>query len=739
MYSLLRAALNRPAVLLAGAILGGSLAFLVYVALSISDIRDDLPLEVLGRQRALNLILEDLFELHRVIEHGAREPESLRLGTIRGQVMVTRYHLIQIMANRSDASTHAAAEIFAVTNPVLDDLQIWMDQGLYRSAPDSPMVLSVMAWRTLEAPAMIESLLANAHEEASAILEREVSKLERLWPMLLLIMLQILLVGILFMVYAARAHRLTEDMTIAERRLRDAVESIPVALLLYDRDERLIMCNENFRNLYPGSKDNLVEGISFSELSYQAAHSGGIIDAVEDPGRWLARRQAAFRELSGSFEISLSDGRAMEVFERRTAEGGTVTIMTDITERRTREAELLRIGGELREKNIQLDAALENMVVGLAMFDEDCRLIMCNHRYQEIYSLPSDLCQQGTPLRRIMEVSAHNQGLSEDEALERIETRLAIATSRSASEDREHLAGGEVIKRTHRALPGGGSIAVYEDITARATAETTLRAAKEEAELASRSKSEFLANVSHELRTPLNAIIGFSEIIMAQLFGPVEPPQYREYAGDIHASGRHLLSLINDILDLSKIEAGKFEMLEARVDIADAVDTSLRLIRERAKNGKVELVNDLPDTLPELVADRRAVKQILINLLSNAVKFTEAGGTVTVGAVLRPDGTLEISVEDTGIGMDNADIALAMTPFGQAESALNRRFEGTGLGLPLAERLIALHGGTLDLHSERGVGTRVSVRFPAVRVLSDRVRARRLQDRDGQGYQDDVG
>jgi signal transduction histidine kinase len=291
-----------------------------------------------------------------------------------------------------------------------------------------------------------------------------------------------------------------------------------------------------------------------------------------------------------------------------------------------------------------------------------------------------------------------------------------MAAMRTGTEDREYLSGGRVIKRYHRPMPGGGSIATYEDIMARDTAERALHEAKKEAELANRSKSEFLANMSHELRTPLNAIIGFSQIIEAQMFGPVEPAQYREYANDIHESGRHLLSLINDILDLSKIEARKYEIRETDVDIFEAVDASVRLVRERADEAGVDLDKDLSSDLPLLTADPRAVKQILLNLLSNAVKFTDQGGRVTVRAQVRADGALAIAVTDTGIGMTPSGIELALMPFGQVDAALDRRYEGTGLGLPLTERLAELHGGSLDVDSQIGVGTTVTVCFPAHRV-----------------------
>jgi PAS domain S-box-containing protein len=259
---------------------------------------------------------------------------------------------------------------------------------------------------------------------------------------------------------------------------------------------------------------------------------------------------------------------------------------------------------------------------------------------------------------------------------------------------------------------------VLHDITERKAGEEALLVAQEEAELASRAKTEFLANMSHELRTPLNAVIGFAELIEREQLGPIGNPKYAEYASDIVSSGLHLLSLINDILDLSKIEAGHVDIRDENIDMADLVRACLKLMGDRAREGGVDLIVQVDDGLPLLRADQRMVKQVLVNLLSNAVKFTPPGGRVTVRAWQNPQDGYVLQVADTGIGIAFEDVPKAMARFGQIDSDVSRRFEGTGLGLPLTRSLIEAHGGAFDLESEVGAGTTATAHFPAQRIVS---------------------
>jgi len=258
---------------------------------------------------------------------------------------------------------------------------------------------------------------------------------------------------------------------------------------------------------------------------------------------------------------------------------------------------------------------------------------------------------------------------------------------------------------------------VARDATTRRQTERTIRLAKEEAEAASRAKSEFLANMSHELRTPLNAIIGFSDVMCNELFGPMNNTHYREYALDIRESGSHLLAVINDILDFSRAEAGELTINEAEVELPQVIRAARRLVEQRAAAARLTLQTILPPHPPLLLGDERLVKQMLINLLSNAVKFTPEGGQVQIIVKRGAGGELLLRVSDTGVGLTPEDIAVALTPFRQVESGLNRKHAGTGLGLPLVKSLIELHGGSLRLESEPQRGTTATLVFPANRVI----------------------
>lgn len=254
---------------------------------------------------------------------------------------------------------------------------------------------------------------------------------------------------------------------------------------------------------------------------------------------------------------------------------------------------------------------------------------------------------------------------------------------------------------------------VGSDVTSTFQSAQSLRDAKERAEIANRAKSEFLANISHELRTPLNAIIGFSEIIMNRVFGSGHPERYDSYAKDINNSGKHLLSIIDEILDLSKIDAGREELNESEIDLDELIASTQRLFSGRFEQAELSLNIKTPTPPLTLLADATKLKQCFANLLSNALKFTPAGGSITICACFDDGGDLALSISDTGIGIASVDIPTVMSPFGQVEAAFQRAHAGTGLGLPLTKALIELHGGVFRIDSSLGEGTTVTLTLPS--------------------------
>lgn len=264
-------------------------------------------------------------------------------------------------------------------------------------------------------------------------------------------------------------------------------------------------------------------------------------------------------------------------------------------------------------------------------------------------------------------------------------------------------------------LADGGAIVVLTEITDLKQAERMLTDARDVARMADRKNSEFLANMTHELRTPLNAVIGFAEVLRDELYGPLGHRLYHDFVADIHESGRHLLAVIDDILDLSKIDFSSREFKPRTIDVGYTIDSAVRMIRHRARNAGILVDVQLDASLPNLSGEEHGIKQILLNLLSNAVKFTPGGGKVTVSAALDPDGGLALAVSDTGIGIAATDLQRIFTPFVQLETA--GLADGAGLGLPLVKSLAEMHNADVSIESAPGQGTTLTVRFPAAAML----------------------
>lgn len=374
----------------------------------------------------------------------------------------------------------------------------------------------------------------------------------------------------------------------------------------------------------------------------------------------------------------------------------------------------------LKESHELLMRVIDAVPVAVAATDRDGRYVFVNDWFSRRVAKPVNQIIGLTPIELRDDLNAHA-------SMERDRRIVAGIDQPSTFEETVPVSQGKrrVLLTTKALLrePSGRPALVVTaslDITDRKEAELGLIQAKEEAEIASRSKTEFLANMSHELRTPLNAIIGFSQVMAEQHMGPLGSQRYVGYARDICTSAQHLLGIIGDILDVSKLEAGKVELDEDDTELSSVIRDVMQLVGERARSLEVEIGIDIPSSLPRLRADSLKLKQVLLNLITNAVKFSQAGARVLLSARFDEDG-FHVAVADEGIGMDQGEIETAVTRFGQVASPWSRRHPGTGLGLPLAIGLVELHGGRLHIQSQKGIGTTVTFTLPPSRALSQSI------------------
>jgi len=506
-----------------------------------------------------------------------------------------------------------------------------------------------------------------------------------------------------------------EALRAAEGQLIDAIETIDHGFALYDQDDGFVLCNSQYRDSFPTGFALLERGVKFEKIIREAADQY-LYDNSED---FVERRLAQHRNPGTSIEIALAKGRAhgpefaegptVLLTERRTQAGGMVSIWTDITEQKHRE-EALALSQRrflLAFESSPALLAISTMTGGIFIDANAQWLQTLGYTKDEVVgqsALDLNIWADPDDRRNLIE-SLERDGSARD-----LETMLR----RKDGSLVDLLTSCEVIE-----FEGEKQVMfVCTDYSQRKLMETELRRAKNEAEYASRTKSEFLANMSHELRTPLNAIIGFAEFIEYQMYGPVGDARYLDYLNDIKDSGLHLLDLINDILDVSRIEAGKMELRENVLDINALIDGSLRMVANRAELAGVVLGVNVDRDLAHLRGDETRVKQILVNLLSNAVKFTPRAGRITVSSSLGATGGIEIAVADTGIGIATEDIDAVLQVFGQVDSKLGRIYEGVGLGLPLTKSLVELHGGSLKIESTVGEGSTFTVGFPPDRAIA---------------------
>ncbi len=486
----------------------------------------------------------------------------------------------------------------------------------------------------------------------------------------------------------------------SEKRFVEALESISEGFVLFDAEDRLVFCNSQYRDIYSKHSEIFERGKSFEEL-LRAGVARGQFD-IPDGGEeeWIAERVRAHQNPQGAIIQRLSDGRVILVRESRTPTGEIIGIRSDITEVYAIQAELRKLG-----------EAVSQVANAIFITDTDGMIEYVNPAVTAITGYAQEDLIGKTP--RIL-----NSGQTPEcvyRELWKTIRRGEVWRGKLLNRRKDGaLYWSEQVISPVRNADGAitNFIAVQQDVTEQVRLNQALVQAREKAEEADRAKTEFLANMSHELRTPLNAIIGFSELMQTEPFGPLGAPQYKEYAGDILKSGRHLLAIIGDILDLSRVEAGITEVRAEDIDFIRLIEDSLVLIGSRfAHAGSISIEKHF-DTLPPYRGDPRLLRQVLVNLLSNAFKFMPDGGTCTIEAKMTAGGKTLIRICDTGIGMSEEDIRKAMERFGQAESSMVRNFEGLGLGLPLSKSFVELHGGTLEIDSTPGQGTCISILLP---------------------------
>ncbi|MGE4048905.1 MAG: PAS-domain containing protein [Acetobacteraceae bacterium] len=497
-----------------------------------------------------------------------------------------------------------------------------------------------------------------------------------------------------------------EDEAQRRARLLDTIlEEVPHGICVYGADHRVRIFNRAYSAIMTGAPLRIGD------------HMADIVRRRAESGEWGPGNSADICSQQMAFDITRPqrrrrrrpNGTAIDIRTAPLPDGGHISVVTDITA-------LVEAEDEVSRRAEVMTTMLASIRHGVVLWGPDNRLVASNAMAGELIGYPDGVLVPGRTDAEVLALLRQRGEWDENSDPD--------ASIRSFHErDRSRPFARHVVTRARRVLeiqsdpvPHGGWISTYTDITEARAAEEALRRSRDAAEAANQAKSRFLATMSHELRTPLNAVIGFSDALMREGETP-DPARIKEFAQAINTAGRDLLSLINIILDVARIESGRFDLTSDQVDVARLIRTAMRQAEGAAHAAEITLVADISADLPQLRSDERRLLQALNQVLSNAVKFSNAGGTVTVGARLEADGNLLLFVRDTGIGIAEADLERVFEPFTQLDNTLARRYQGAGLGLYIARAMVSGHGGTLTLASWPGQGTLAEIRMPRERLV----------------------
>lgn len=507
-----------------------------------------------------------------------------------------------------------------------------------------------------------------------------------------------------------------EELRETRELLRQVIDTVPASICATDKDGKVLFANTMAAKRVGSTPEEILgkvrgDALGSDDTKRHTALDRRLLEGAED----FLTFEEDLTHPEGDTRTYLTVKSPLLGAEHEVT--GVVTVAMDITDRK----EVERVAQRHRS---HLGVVIDNIPDWIYATDEDHRITLANLAVaRAFHTTPDEMVGK----RFAAFVSEQDRVEADRQANIEVlrtgkETRMAEVATSDVFGERQWF---QTIKLPFVSSTGDIEVlSVTTEVSAHRRAEEVLRTAKEQAEAANRHKTEFLANLSHELRTPLNHIMGFAQVMADESYGPHEDPRYRDYANNIHESGKHLLAILNDILDVSRLETGVWQLVEREVDLNRVVQSVVRIVKERTERDGLSLTVTLEDQLPHVMADERMVRQMLLNLLSNAAKFTPDGGRIEIGSRAREDGCVELVVSDTGVGIAEQDYETVLAPFGQVENPLSRKNSGTGLGLSLVRSMIELHGGKVEIESVVGEGAAMKLVFPARRVLGS--------DADGQ-------